>query len=230
MTRHLLKTLWILLLALYCTGFLVAILRSPFLHAQFFILLSLFAAGLAVWGYLTVRLSVFRNRLASFFRLLLAGDYEAGIKVAAHISDEISKLSELTNKAAEQLRVYDTLRAERVGICHRTLEIVHQNAAQGIIIANMEKGQFRLNPAALSLFGMEQGSLSFDTMEKQEGNEQFMTLFYDVTKSEKVPREDLVTIHVPARDLKREVAVRMIPVKDSDEKVKTVLIFITTPE
>lgn len=86
---------------------------------------------------------------------------------------------------------------------------------------------FKLNPAAQSLFDIDQGNFSFDSIEKQEKNKEFTELFNYVVKKGKVPQEDKVTIQLPIRNSQKEVYVKIIPIKDSEENVKLAIIFIS---
>ena len=229
MKKHFLKILWTFLILFYCIGFVFSVKEYSSFQAPFQILLSIFVTGLIVWIYLTIRLFIFKNKLTRFYKLLLSGDYEAGIKLGIQDirNDEISKLSGLINKTGEQLRIYDKLRAERVRLSNRVLDIIYQNTTQGIIIANIERETFKLNPAAQSLFDIDQGNFSFDSIEKQEKNKEFTELFSYVITKGKVPQEDNVTIQLPVRDSQKKVSVKIIPIKDSEENVKLAIIFVS---
>ena len=226
--RHLIAILWLMLLGCYIVGYgilLGMVGRTPFLT----VMSVVFVAGILSWWYVTQRLFPFRRRLSNFLRHLLAGNYEVGVKTVPFLRDEVRDLTDLLNKAADRLRVYDDLRAERVAFSYRALEAIWRNATDGIIIADMEETVFRFNPAAQVLFGMKQQSVAFDAIVKNDANRDFADFFRAVSETEKTLQERKVGIQVPARDSRRELLVRMVPLKDQREKVRLVFVLLRHP-
>lgn len=188
-------------------------------------------AGLAFlcFLYIFIRITVFNTRLIRLFRTLISGNYEAGLNPNRLFKDEIETLIQQINKFLEHLRTYDRLRAERIAFNSRALNLIYENINEGIAIADMEKETFLFNPAARALFEVKQESFSFDSLRTQERNRQIVRMFIKATEIEKVPQEGKVIIQLPIQSgtAVRELFVKIIPLKDKEEKVKLSLIFIS---
>jgi PAS domain-containing protein len=225
MTRHLIKISWLGLLACYAAGYYYLI-REWHLGRTPATFVWLGALGLLFWIHLTIRLFSFKRKLATFSRNLFDGNYETGIKMSAHFHDEVRSLAGLVNKAADRLRLYDTMRAEKVALNARAREIIYNNTSEAVIMADIEKRLFQLNPAARDLFEIDQESMTFDSIEKREENAQFTRFFKDTVDRDRVPREKRLTITLPIRGISKEIVAKIVPVKDREEKVKLALIFL----
>jgi len=186
----------------------------------------LFLAGMSALAYLTFRVVVFRRRLTGFVRHLLAGNYDAGIRETVGINDETTRLEKLLNNLADQLRTYDKLFAERVSMSHRALELLYRTTAQAVIMADVEKRAFRFNPSALALYNVDQKSYSFDAIEKLPANAAFVRQFHNTVAVDKVPVERRITLQIPVRNEQLTLDVKIVPLKDYDERVQLVLILI----
>jgi PAS domain S-box-containing protein len=184
------------------------------------------ALALVLWVYATVRVFRFRRRIGNLAKRLLDGDYETGIPTARQPHDESRALAELMNEVVGRLRTYDVLRAERVALNARTREILYENIDDAVIVADVDKRFYQFNPAARALFGVEQEKMTFDSINKREDNRQFATFFMDAVERNKVLEEARVVISLPIRDVSKEVSVKIIPVKDREEKVRLALIFL----
>ena len=220
-----LRILWPALFLFYTFGF-VLVFRMPepdgkTLAAAIFSL----AAGTAIWIYLFVRLWILKKRFTAFFRHILTGDYNTGIRKIPRIEDEFTDLVRLGNRMSDRLREYDELRAERTGLSYRALELISRNVKEGIMVANMEKGTFRFNPAIQELFGVKQDTATFDSVEKQAENRKFFRLFLSAAVKDGVAGEGSAVLRLPVRDAKRELFFRFLPLKDKSEKVRLVIIF-----
>ncbi|MBN1621284.1 MAG: hypothetical protein JW871_01685 [Endomicrobiales bacterium] len=169
---------------------------------------------------------MFRKRLFLFLRRLLTGDYDTGIEPSSLISDEFTTVEELINKVGERLREYDELRADRVSFSYRAIETVLELVNEGIIIANIDKKAFKFNSVAQSIFNVNQETFTFDSIEKNENNKEFVRLFNDLSNRDKVKWNGKISIQLPVRDSKQELPAKIYPIKNSKEEVKLVLIFI----
>ncbi len=85
---------------------------------------------------------------------------------------------------------------------------------------------FILNPAIRKIFEVEQETMTFDSMEKQKENLEFYDLFKDVANSSKVAKEADIVLQVPIRETKRFLHIKLLPIKDKNENVKIILIFV----
>jgi PAS domain-containing protein len=225
MARYLMTIAWFCFLACFAAGY-IFIIRT-WQHEQSpapFIWLG--AAGLLFWTYLTVRIFSFRRTLDRFLRHLLEGNYDAGIKMSRLFRDEVRAAAGLANAVADRLRLYDSLRAEKVALNTRAREILYSNMREAVMMADVEKRIFQLNPAARALFEIEQETMTFDSIKERQENAQFTRLFNETVELDRVLKEARITITLPIRGISKEIAVKIIPVKDREEKVKLAVIFL----
>jgi hypothetical protein len=191
-------------------------------YAASIIMLPLF---LAAWSYITFRLWFFRNRLMLLFKHLLFNDYSTGIRSMHLFDDEVSEITATANKVCEQLATYDRLRAERTGLSYRAMNTLFRIVSQGIIIADMEKKQFRLNPYLQALFGVNQETFSFDAIEKQEENTRFFRTFIVAVLKDKIKADVTTSLILPQRTVQKTFIFQMMPLKDDKEVVKVAVLF-----
>jgi PAS domain-containing protein len=219
------KISWIGLFACYVASALYALWRWRFAGAPVtFVWIG--GLGLILWLYLTIRLVTFRRRLTNFAKRLLDGNYETGITTTRQLHDEVRLLADLMNKVVDRLRLYDMIRAERVALSTRARDIMFENMKEAVVLADVDKRLFQFSPAARALFGVEQETMTFDSIEKQEENRQFTRFFKDAVERDKVSMETRLAITLPIRGISKEVAAKIVPVKDREEKVKLALIFL----
>ncbi len=107
------------------------------------------------------------------------------------------------------------------------MDIIYNNAKEGIIIADMEKEIFKFNKSTQSLFLTSQETFTFESIRAQKENQAAEKLFFMATKQMKIPQEGRVVLQLPVQNSRKEVLLRVIPVKDKDEKVKLALIFVS---
>lgn len=228
MTPNLIKILWFLLPACGLTTALIGWgeTDSPIR----WILAALFALEFLCWAYLSLRFFGFRKRMRNFLRLLLAGDYEAGIRTRENYSDEISDLESLANQVAERLRAYDSLRAARVSIHSRVLDLFLIHSKEGLITANVEKETFTFNPVAQKVLGVTRKRFSFESVLKPTANEGFNKLFQQAVTGRKVNTEGICFLQLPGMQAPVRLGFLMMPLRDRDENVQFVVLFIESSE
>ncbi|MFH1457558.1 MAG: PAS domain-containing protein [Candidatus Omnitrophota bacterium] len=223
MIKNLIKICWVYFFVAYVAGYIL--LLEPSVRFNPYVTFF-FALGVIVWGFLTLRAMRFKRKLVNFLKHLVSGDYKTGIKVNIFLEDEIKTLGQLINKAVDHLVRYDELRAEKVFLNFRALEVICKNIKEGLIIADLDKEIFEFNPAAQSLFDIKQERITYNAIRKEEGNRDFVRLFKQVTEEQKYPKEDKVVLHLPMRNLRKELLVKIIPLKDRNEEVRLALVFI----
>ncbi|MFH1541565.1 MAG: hypothetical protein ABIE84_00540 [bacterium] len=226
MTRRL-----ILILSILCLLGFIGVCAIVFQHVKLPLILSyglwiLLICGGVIWSYIYIRVIIFQGRLIKLFRRILAGDYESGISLASPIKDEIASLVDLTNKMADQLRLYDRLRVDRISLLARAFDQIALQSKDAVILVDTDKKDLELNPTAQQIFEMEQGRLTFDSIEKQEVNKEFLALFNEAITNGKIIDETIVDFQVPIRNTRKRIAVRIIPLKNSEELVKLALIYM----
>ena len=183
--------------------------------------------GFACAVYLAARIITFHVKFTRFARRLLEGNYQSGIQTHRFSRDEVRGLADLTNKVADRLRLYDVLRADRVAINARAREIMHEHTGTAVVIADIDEGLFLLNAAARALFGVEQETTSIESIVKRPENDQFARLYLAAVERDKVPHTSQFTITLPVRNITREISADIVPIKDREEKVRFVLIFLS---
>ncbi len=218
--------LWIVLLILSFTGYIVCLFDSFNTGAGKKIIPLLFLLTIIIWTYLSLRVLRYVIRMRHFFRRLLANDYSCGVKDINWIKDEISELTSLINKSADQIRKYDELRADRTGLSFRAMDLLFRNNAQAIILADMEKKIFRLNQNALELFDVRQDIYSFDAIEQQEANEHFFKTFIVTALKDAVVAEFSSMLQLPQKSNYKKINFRFEPLKNNNEKVRMVFLYI----
>jgi len=225
MFKHLMKIAWFGLLVSYIAIW-ATLRREVSLAGSYEWIAWLGILGFVFWGYLALRLIGFGGKIKNFSRRIIDGDYETGVKPSRFFRDEAFSLETLVNTIADRLRFYDALRAEKVAISTRAREIIHERSCESIVFADVDAAVFRFNKTARTLFGVDQETLSFDSIEKRPENAAFAAFFRRTIDRDKVPREERVTITLPVRGAAREAAAEIIPIKDREEKVRIALIFL----
>jgi hypothetical protein len=218
--------LWIVLLLLSFTGYILFLFDSLHNDAVKRIILILIGLSIVIWTYLSVRVLRYVIRLRHFFRRLLANDYSSGVKDIIWIKDEISELTTLINKSADRIRIYDDLRADRTGLSFRAMDLLFRNNTQAIILADMEKKSFRLNQKALELFDVRQDMYSFDAIEQQDANELFFKTFLVAALKDAVATEFSSLLQLPQKRNSQKVNFRFEPLKNNNEKVRMVFLYV----
>ncbi|MBP7828612.1 MAG: hypothetical protein KA248_01705 [Kiritimatiellae bacterium] len=225
MTHHAIILAWVAVVAALATGYAVLLLGGP-LPRLWRPLLAWLAVGLAGWLYLMLRLTAARRRLVGFLRRLLAGDYETGMRQRDRFPDEVTGMARLANQLGQQLQAYDTLRAERVALSSRALDLLHREVSEPVLLADTEKEFFRLNPAAQEFLGTEKETLGFDALRAQPANQAFMNLVRKASEQDKQDDAAVVPLQVmPGRE-PREVRIRVRPLKNKKEEVGLVVILL----
>ncbi|MDD4857178.1 MAG: hypothetical protein PHD74_03630 [Candidatus Krumholzibacteria bacterium] len=216
---------WLALSICYVTGYFLLI-KELNAAGRFDWVLWPGILGLLILIYITARLLVFERRLKNFTKNIIAGEYRTGIKAHRFMHDEVGELAALLNLAADRLRLYDALRAEKVAINTRAREIMFAETRAAVIIADVDERLFHFNPAAQGLFAVEQEEMTFDSIEKRPENAAFVEFFRDTVEREKVSREADLGITIPIRATTRGAHALIVPIKDREEKVRLALIFL----
>ncbi|RJO65554.1 MAG: PAS domain-containing protein [Candidatus Omnitrophota bacterium] len=226
MRTNLIKIFWLSLLVCLSLGYYLLFRMYRFSGPLYEVLLALFVLAVIFWLYIAIRVLIVRKKIVLVLKRILFNEYETGIRVSERIDDEVTHLERLINRTCEQLRVYDALRVERIDLISRAMDTVYHHIQEGIIIADLEKKNLRANPAAREIFGIEQETITFESIEKQERNRDFMEFFKNAVEREKILKEGVVTLQMPIRNASRQVALKIFPLKDKEETVKLAVIFI----
>jgi hypothetical protein len=226
MLKHFMKIAGLVLMFCYSAAYFV-LLKESSVIGRYAWIAWLGPLGFACAVYLAARMVTFYVKYTRFSKRLLEGNYQSGIQAHRFSRDEVRALADLTNKVADRLRLYDVLRAERVAINVRAREIIHERTDGAVVIADVDEGTFLLNPPARAFFGIEQESMSIESIVKRPENDQFTRIYLAAVDRDKVPHTSQFTITLPARNITREIDADIVPVKDREEKVRFVLMFLS---
>jgi PAS domain-containing protein len=226
MVRHFLKISWLIVFAALIAGYarLLDSVDSYEVFLPLFLVLMLAVVSLV---YIAKRFLLFRANLTRVFRMLISGNYEVGLNPSGAFKDEFESLQQLIAKFLDQLREYDRLRAERISLTNRFLTLLYNSVQEGVVIVNMDKEIFQCNPAVQALFGIKQETFTFDSMRQQKDNHSLMRLLVNATEIKKIPQEGTARVQMPVQSQPKDVFMRIIPLKDKDEKVKMAFIFVS---
>ncbi|MFH1768574.1 MAG: hypothetical protein ABH858_05395 [Candidatus Omnitrophota bacterium] len=159
--------------------------------------------------------------------MLIAGNYEVDFKTDRFFKDEITALTQLIKKFLEQLRIYDKLRVDKISLIARALNLLYNSTKDAVVLVDMEKNIFKFNPSARLAFDVEQETFTFDSIRTQKENRRLLHLFFDAAMRKKMTQEGTVTVKLPVQNIEKEVSVKMIPLKDKDERVKLLFAFVS---
>jgi PAS domain-containing protein len=188
-----------------------------------------FTIGMLCWIYLTVRIIGFRIRLFKFLRLLLANDYESGIRTRRRFTDEISRLEGLANRVSERLLTYDRLRADRVSIHARAFDLILDRSAEPLAAIDVQQEVFLLNPAVQNVLGITRKRFSFESVLKPDINQDFSDLFDAAISGRKTLTEGFSWIQLPGMSEPAYIGVQFTPLRDRDEAVRFALLSVKVP-
>lgn len=220
-----LNLLWFIVLLLGFSGYAVSftVVSESALRL---VLIAAFCLFCIIWIWFGVRVFRFMSRLRIFFRRILANDYDTGLQDIHWIRDGITALTVLGNRTADQIRAYDKLRAERTEISYRAMNMLFRSSKQALMIAEIDKKQFRLNPAAQEMYGVKQETYSFESIEKQQANTRFFRTFLIVVLKDAVTKTAESQFKLPQREAIHNIEFQIEPIKDRSEKVRFAIIYI----
>lgn len=221
-----LKIFWLIIPIALALG-LTAIFDKKNLTASDIYLFALFLTlGLCAWVYVSFRAINFRKKLVYFIKRILENEYHSGIKINPKLNDEITGLEKLVNMMADQLRSYDELQVDKISALNRAIDIIYHNVKQGLILYDLTKKSFQINPAVQAVYEVEQENFSYDSLAKQEPNREFISLLQDSVGQGKITRDQNVTLELPIRQSKRDLRLTIIPIKDKNEIVELAVILV----
>lgn len=69
------------------------------------------------------------------------------------------------------------------------------------------------------MFEIENDRFTFESIQKQDGNDRFFRVFLVTTLRDQVMREGKALFQLPQRESRREISFRIVPIKDRSEKI-----------
>ena len=214
----------IVALAGMCASVAVVFLRIEPSEVVSVLTLTTFGIGAAAILCVTIRIARFRKRWFGLLRHLLAGNYEIGLPPDGRWRDEITELDRLLERFLEQLRAYDILRAQRIRRSQRTLDAVLDCTVQPVMIYDAEREELFCNPAMQTVLKTSAQNFSLAAMENLESNRGFVEILRHTTETKTAPQQVSVRIQLPPQESHQDVELRIVPIKDKDEGVRTVVL------
>jgi hypothetical protein len=108
----------------------------------------------------------------------------------------------------------------------RALSSLLNQSTEAIIAADIEKQDFRFNPQARTLFGIERENYNFSDVLSSKTNARFRTFFERVVNKLKVKTAECCTLQVPGMVNAREFSFEIMPLRDQAESVTFALISV----
>ncbi len=215
---------WVLVLAVVSLGGTFVLAGEAGRGVTMHLLLGF---SLLAWIFLSMRALSLFTRTRGFLDHILRNDYETGMKEDSWLHDEVRQIGRLGNRASEQLRIYDRTCSERIKLLNRQIEILLRSCSDCVMIADMDRMSFHINPALAAMYGIAHQSFSFESVQNQDGNEKFFRAFLMSTLRDEVPLRGEASLQFPARESRRDVSFDIIPIKDSSEKTSLALILVS---
>ena len=181
--------------------------------------------GIVLMLYLLIRFSNFTKKLQRLLRLLLSGKYEAALKPDTRWPDEITKIEEQLNQFTEQLRTYDTLRADRVRQSRLLIDALLADSATPLIIIDIERKTLRCNPVMQSMLKAAQPAIPMASISEAPANQPFLDMLDQTVNQDKHPQHGPLHLHLPTTDVHVDIQAKMVPIAARDGVVREVIVF-----
>lgn len=187
------------------------------------------AIGAGCWLFVTLRLKRFTRGLHRFLRHLLASDYETGMRAGGTADGELAELTLMCNRLAGQLRTYDVLRADRVCLTHRAMDVILQSTEKAIFLYDVPQQAMRINGPLQRLLGSDKTRFARDTLRDLEGNAPFFATL-DALVAQKATENQVDTrLRLPGSSAAATLTVRFFPIKGARESVNMLVGVVTPP-
>ncbi len=223
------KVLWFISSILGLGAFVLLAVKE-FQSSFFYLILFLGLLYSATIVYITLRAFRFHRRLIKYFRRLLTGDFSTGIHDISWINDEITLLTEMATNTASHLDTYDRLRADRTALSLRALDVLFRRASRKIIMADMDKSQFKFTKTLQKAFNVDQDIFSFASIENQKNNEHFFRQFLLAAIKDAQVKDFSARLELPVRESALDLNFKFVPIKDKSEKVRIAFLYVDFSE
>lgn len=182
------------------------------------------------WLFVTLRLARFHRGLHRFLRHLLASDYETGMREGGTADGELAVLTHMCNRLAEQLRAYDVLRADRVCLTHRAMDVILQSTEKAVFLYDVPQQAMRINGPLQRLLGSDKTRFARDTLRDLEGNAPFFAAL-DALIAQKASENQVDTrLRLPGSVSATAISVRFFPIKGVRESVNMLVGLVVPAE
>lgn len=196
-------------------------IKSPL--KEIFVLLA--GAGTIMSLYVLDRVTIFRKKFSLAMKHIMDNNFQTGISMNG--KDEIVSLGERFNGIIDRINDYDMLRENKILCLNRLLNMLNRNIQNGIMILDLDSGRMKINKSAQEMFGINQDDLSIDSVVKLTANTEFNRLYSEVTEGRANTITGSFEFFLPILRAKANVDMKMLGIKDKDEKLHTILCVFT---
>ena len=181
--------------------------------------------GITLMLYLLIRFDNFTKKLQRLLRLLLSGKYEAALKPDTRWPDEITGIEEQLNQFTEQLRAYDTLRADRVRRSRLLINALLADAPVPLMIVDTERKTLRCNPIMQSVLNAAQPALPLATLSEITANQPFLEMLNKAANQDKRTQQGTIQMQSPVTNASVTIKAKMVPIAGRDGTITEVVVF-----
>ena len=167
----------------------------------------------------------FDRQMEKAMRFLLAGEFDGRVRSAA--TGELSRLIELVNRVAVQLRQYDTVRALRTGYANRAMYMLLGRLTTPAMIVDLPRGTCRTNPACQRAFDISSATVSVEFILRQDANQHFAATLLEAFERDKREHNIACSLRLAPNAAARDVDVSFVPIKGDNDEVELGLVMLT---
>ena len=140
------------------------------------------------------------------------------------VKNEFHRIDYQMAQVMDLMRQYDDLRASRVSLQQKTINLIIKNMAKPMALLDHEKELLYVNPPLKKLADIEQDEFPWDAIIRNPNNLEFREWFLEYTEKKESMFIDK-EFHFPAAESKAVSGLFLIPVKNQEEELKRTLIF-----
>jgi len=185
------------------------------------VVVVLCGSGIVVTLYVMNRLALYRKKLQLAMRHILDNNFQTG--VSADGTDELAQLGRDFNRIVDRMNEYEDLRSKKIFLLTRLIKALTRAVTDAVMVFDLESGRIAINQATQTLFGISQDELSIDSVIRLEANRAFNALYQEVAVGKANTMSGTVEFYLPILRAKAQVSVNLFGIKDTDEKLHTVV-------
>ena len=185
------------------------------------VVVVLCGSGIVVTLYVMNRLALYRKKFQLAMRHILDNNFQTG--VSADGTDELAQLGRDFNRIVDRMNEYEDLRSKKIFLLTRLIKALTRAVTDAVMVFDLESGRIAINQATQTLFGISQDELSIDSVIRLEANRAFNALYQEVAVGKANTMSGTVEFYLPILRAKAQVSVNLFGIKDTDEKLHTVV-------
>ncbi|HLD28718.1 MAG TPA: hypothetical protein VJC03_00130 [bacterium] len=182
------------------------------------------AAAVMLSGFLLfLRVLKFLGRIRKNLELAQSGTFTS--VYPKKVKNEFSRIDYQLAQVIDLMRQYDDLRASRVSLLQKTINLILKNMLKPLALLDHEKEILFVNPPFKRLAEIDQDEYPWDAVIRNPNNLEFREWFLEYTEKKESILIDK-EFHFPAAESRAVSRLFLIPVKNQEEELKRTLIFI----